>query len=73
MSKKTQIPITPMMILYGDVLPWYVIIFGDACITSGAVWLLHNLEEMMERINSNKNLYLTIYNYSILSNSLNPF
>lgn len=49
------VPLTPMMILYGDVLPWYVIIFGDACITSGAVWLLHNLEEMMERINSNTN------------------
>ena len=49
------VPLTPMMILYGNVLPWYVIIFGDACITSGAVWLLHNLEEMMERINSNSN------------------
>lgn len=49
------VPLTPMMILYGNALPWYIIIFGDACITSGAVWLLHTLQEMMESIaNSNE-------------------
>ena len=49
------VPLTPMMILYGNVLPWYIIIFGDACITSGAVWLLHTFQEMMESItNSNE-------------------
>jgi hypothetical protein len=42
-------PLTPMMILYGNVLPWYLIIFGDLCITSGAVWLIHNIEEALER------------------------
>ena len=48
-----SIPLTPMMILYGSVLPWYVIIFGDACITSGAVWLIHTLQEFLERSNNN--------------------
>ena len=47
-------PITPMMILYSGVLPWYVIIFGDACITSGSVWLIHTFQEMMERINKSE-------------------
>lgn len=42
-------PLTPMMILYGGMIPWYVIVFGDLCITSGAVWLLHTLQEYMER------------------------
>lgn len=49
-----SVPLTPMMILYGSVLPWYVIIFGDACITSGAVWLIHNVEEALERSNNNE-------------------
>jgi len=47
-----SIPLTPMMILYGNVLPWYIIIFGDACITSGVVWLIHNIEEALERSNN---------------------
>lgn len=46
-------PITPMAILYFDILPWYAIIFGDLCITSGAVWLIHTGQEMMERSNNN--------------------
>ena len=45
-----KIPITPMMILYGGALPWYAIMIGDACITSGAVWLIHTFQEMMERL-----------------------
>jgi hypothetical protein len=48
-----ETPLTPMMILYGDLIPWYVIIFGDACITSGAVWLIHTLQEALERSNQN--------------------
>ena len=42
------IGITPMMVLYGALLPWYVIIFGDLCITSGAVWLVHTCQEFFE-------------------------
>lgn len=44
------IPITPMMMLYGGILPWYVIIFGDLCITSGTVWLINTMQEALERI-----------------------
>lgn len=49
-----SVPLTPMMVLYGNVLPWYVIIFGDACITSGAVWLIHTTQEFLET-NGNNN------------------
>ena len=44
-------PLTPMMILYNTVLPWYIIIFGDLCITSGAVWLINTIQEALERSN----------------------
>jgi hypothetical protein len=44
-----------MMILYGAVLPWYIIIFGDLCITSGAVWLINTVQEVLERTNVNTN------------------
>ena len=48
------VPITPMMILYAGVLPWYVIIFGDLCITSGAVWLINTIQEALERSGTNE-------------------
>lgn len=48
------IPITPMMILYGGVLPWYVIVLGDLCVTSGVVWLINTLQEALERSNSHE-------------------
>ena len=44
-------PLTPMMILYNTVLPWYIIIFGDLCITSGSVWLINTVQEALERSN----------------------
>ena len=47
-----SVPITPMMIMYGTLLPWYVIVFGDLCITSGAVWLVNTLQEYLERSNN---------------------
>ena len=43
------VSMTPMMVLYGSVLPWYAILFGDACITSGSVWLIHTFQEYLER------------------------
>lgn len=48
------LPMTPMLILYGSILPWYVIIFCDACITSGTVWLINTIQTYLE-INSNDN------------------
>ena len=48
-----SVPITPMMILYGGILPWYIIIFGDLCITSGTVWLINTIQEALERVGNN--------------------
>lgn len=39
---------TPGNILFGNNLPWYIIIFIDLCITSGAVWLLNSVQEALE-------------------------
>jgi len=47
------IGLTPMMVVYGTLLPWYVIIFCDGCITSGSVWLINTLQEYFERGNQN--------------------
>lgn len=46
------IPLTPMMVLYSGLIPWYIIIFGDLCITSGAVWLINTVQEAIERSNA---------------------
>lgn len=47
-----SVSLTPMMILYGGLIPWYIIIFGDLCITSGIVWLINTLQEALERSNT---------------------
>lgn len=47
-------PLTPMMILYKDTLPWYIIVFGDLCITSGAVWLINTAQDALERSGSHE-------------------
>lgn len=49
-----SIPLTPMMILYGGTLPWYINIFGDLCITSGVVWLINSIQEALERTSLNE-------------------
>jgi hypothetical protein len=37
---------------YGlEILP--LIIFCDACLSSGVVWVIHNFEEMLERVGNN--------------------
>ena len=46
------IPLTPMMVLYSGLIPWYIIMFGDLCITSGAVWLINTVQEAIERSNA---------------------
>lgn len=32
---------------------WYIIIFFDMCFTSGVVWLIHTLQEYLEKSSSN--------------------
>ena len=49
-----SVPLTPMMVLYQNALPWYVIIFGDLCITSGLVWLINTVQEALERSGGNE-------------------
>jgi len=50
------IPFTPMnaVLLYTENL-WPIAIFFDGLIASGGNWLLHTLQEMMERIGNNEN------------------
>ena len=50
------VPFTAGNIIFGDSLPWYIIIFIDLCFTSGIVWLLNkelrglkNDQKMTER------------------------
>ena len=44
----TTADFTPFNIVFGERYP-ALTIFMDMCATSGAVWLLHNLEEAFER------------------------
>ena len=46
------VAVTPMLLAYGNSIPWYVTVFGDMCITSGSVWLIHTAQEALERSNS---------------------
>ena len=43
------IPFTPFNIILGGTGMWYLILFMDAMFTCGIVWLLFQLEEMLER------------------------
>lgn len=42
---------TPFNIIFHDCSLWYLIIPFDAFITSGAVWLLHTIQEYLEKNN----------------------
>lgn len=42
-------PLTPFNILLTGA-PWWVIGLFDGLVTSGGVWLIHTLQEMMERL-----------------------
>lgn len=44
-----SIDFTPFNIILGDTNLWWLIIFMDGMFTCGCVWLLFQLEEMMER------------------------
>jgi len=47
-------PFTPMnMVLYAENL-WPIVIFFDGLIASGGNWLIHTLQEMMERVDNNE-------------------
>lgn len=42
--------LTPFKSMIGDPSRWYVIVLGDLCFTSGAVWLIHSAQEALETI-----------------------
>ena len=50
-----NIPLTPFNLIFNDISLWYLIIPFDAFITSGAVWLIHTLQESLESITSKNN------------------
>ena len=49
-----SIPFTPMNSIILNKELWYIIIFFDGLLTSGGCWLLHTLQEMMERIGNDE-------------------
>lgn len=46
----SSVAFTPFNIILGTVAPFWLIMILDMGFTSAVVWLLHQLEEMMERI-----------------------
>lgn len=47
-----EIPFTPFNIIFDTPYLWPIIIVLDASITSGSVWLLHTIQEALERWNN---------------------
>jgi hypothetical protein len=47
-------PLTPFGILLYNEVWWGIIIFLDTIFTAGSVYLLHTLQEMMERIGNDE-------------------
>lgn len=45
-----SIEFTPFNIVFADADLWWLILLMDMGVTSGIVWLIHQLEEMMERV-----------------------
>lgn len=45
-----EIPLTPAYSVFGLSTHWLIALIIDMGFTSGLVWLLHNLEEMWERM-----------------------
>ena len=45
-----SIAITPFNIVLIGTNLWWVAIIADCCLTSGAVWLIHNIESFFESI-----------------------
>ena len=43
--------LTPGMIVLGTLAPWWIIMILDGFFASGIVWLIHTLQEALERSN----------------------
>lgn len=51
----TNLNLTPFNFIIDDDMLWYFIIPLDAFFTSGIVWLIHTLQEMLESITKKNN------------------
>lgn len=49
----TNLNLTPFNYIFNDVSKWYFIIPFDMCFTSGAVWLIHTLQNYVEMFTKN--------------------
>ena len=45
-----SVAITPFNLLLAGTNLWWLAILGDCCLTSGAVWIIHNVESFFESI-----------------------
>ena len=48
------IKFTPFNIIFDGLSCWWLIIFMDGMFTCGTTWLLHQLDDLMDRIATNK-------------------
>ena len=44
-----NVSFTPMNMIFGDVVPWYAVMFLDGICTSGAVWLINTIQAKWEK------------------------
>jgi hypothetical protein len=49
-----ELCLTPCMILMNTLAPWWAIMILDGFFASGIVWLIHTLQECLERVNNNE-------------------
>jgi hypothetical protein len=49
-----RLDLTPGMVLMSGYAPWWAIMILDGFFSSGIVWLIHTLQEALERSNSNE-------------------
>jgi hypothetical protein len=47
-----KLTLTPMMMLLNGFAPWWVIMILDGFFASGIVWLIHTVQEALERSNT---------------------
>jgi hypothetical protein len=49
-----ELAVTPMMLLLASYAPWWIIMILDGFFASGIVWLIHTVQEALERSNANE-------------------
>ena len=44
-----DVNLTPMNMVFGQSIPWYIVVLLDGIFTSGAVWLINTLQSKWEK------------------------